>query len=321
MHDASMRKRQVSVVILLAVLALIEVGFYYFDHREPSFEGKSLSEWVLIVHDERPNPEKENARSVVRQLASRSIPMLLRWLREPDKPSLEERISDMKSRIFGWLQTLHIMKMHIMTGYSTRPGHRIIAVLALADLDVEGRRAVIPKLIRMLGDKNHKPDEFSEAAGAAYMALVRMAPESIDPLIGALSNQDFQVWALSAAALGNIGPDAKRAIPVLEKRLNDKDPRIRISTQGIIARVGGDPNKFVPILIHSLEEAKPDDLDYLLDTLSRYKEHGKPAVPILLTILSNTPDSTNPTNGMIRGEVIDALRQIDPEAAARTGAP
>ena len=58
-------------------------------------------------------------------------------------------------------------------------------------------------------------------------------------------------------------------------------------------------------------------MDYSLDILVRYKEHAKAAVPVLVGILNDTPNSTNPTNRIVRDQVINALRQIDPEALAK----
>jgi len=43
------------------------------------------------MNSEKPGPEKEEARAIVRQLGTNSIPLLLRWLREPDRLSLNER--------------------------------------------------------------------------------------------------------------------------------------------------------------------------------------------------------------------------------------
>ncbi len=179
----------------------------------------------------------------------------------------------------------------------------------------------MPVLIRMLGDKKHKPDESSETAGTAFLVLPKMAPDSIAPLIDALASQDVQVWMLAAGALGNIGPDAKAAIPVLEKRLADNDVHTRVGAAETIVKLGGDPDKFIPVVIQSLLEVKRDNMDYSLDILVRYKEHAKAAVPVLLTILSNTPQSSNSTNNALRNGVMNALHEIDPGAAAKAQLP
>jgi HEAT repeat protein len=315
-----MKKRSSAVLIFLAACAVGAAGLYVFHPREPSFEGRRFSQWVLTMNSEKPGPQKEEARAVVRHLGTNSIPLLLRWLREPDTPSLNERFINLKSKAFGWLAAHRIIKPRSITTTGRGPNHRTIAAWALAELDSASKKTVIPALISMLSDKSHEPGGFSELAGKAFIVLPTMAPESIGPLIDALSNQDTQVWALAEGALGNIGPVAKAAIPVLEKRLVDKDPNIRVGAAETIGKLGGDPDEFVPVVIKSLPEVNRDNLDHVLDILVRYKEHAKTAIPVLVAILSNTPESTNTTDIIVRAEVRSALREIDAEAAAKAGA-
>jgi HEAT repeat protein len=146
-----------------------------------------------------------------------------------------------------------------------------------------------------------------------------MAPESIGPLIAALTNNDVQVWALAAGALGKIGPAAKAAIPVLEKWLKDKDHDKRINAADVIGELGGDPREFVPVVIQSLPELNRDGLSYSLDILVRYKEQAKDAVPILKRILANVSTSTNMSDIANRGEIEWTIKQIDSEAASKEG--
>ena len=314
-----MRKRLRILLILLAICAFGAVGYYLLHSSEPSFEGRRLSQWVLVMHSQVPGPEKDEARAIVRQLVTNSIPLLLRWLKEPDRPSLDERIYDSKSKLFGWLAAHHLFKLRSMGMISDGPNHRTIAAWALAELDQASKKAVIPVLISMLGDKKRKQGEISEMAGRAFIVLPMLEPESVGPLIDALSSQDVQVSALAAGALGNIGPPAKAAVPILEQRLQDSDPNIRVSTAEIIGKLGGDPNVFVPVVIHCLSEVDRDNLDYPLNILVRYKEQSKAGVPDLLRILSKTAESTNAVDIMIHAEVLSALQEIAPEAIAKAG--
>jgi hypothetical protein len=80
-----------------------------------------------------------------------------------------------------------------------------------------------------------------------------------------------------------------------------------------------DPHKFLPVVINGLREADYNTLGYQIDILLRFKSEAKPTIPVLLEILTNTPASSNPTNGWIRGDVISAMHEIDPEATAKAG--
>jgi hypothetical protein len=302
-----------NILIVLVACVLGAVWLNAFLSREPSFEGKRLSDWIWTMNGKEAGPEKEKARTIVRILGTNSVPLLLDWLRQEDHPSLTERFDEVRHRVFFWLVGHKIITNRSITSLNDfNPSHSAMAMWALPELDPAYKRTAIPTLIEMLGDKKHKPDEISHEAGAAYMVLKKMAPESIGPLIAALSSQDTQVRTLAAGALAEIGPDAKAAIPILEKGLADKDPSIRASTAIVIGKLGGDPDSFVPVIIQALPEIDRDNLDYFLNALLVYKEHAKAAVPVLVDILHKTDHSTNQSDSWVRGQVMNALQQIDP---------
>lgn len=275
-----------------------------------------MSDWVVVM---RERPQDEKAHKVIRQLGSNSIPLLLDWLRKDDKPTFQGRVAQSKQGMISFLESHRFIEPRPRSlEMDWKSSYRSLGNAVLSELGPEGK-AAIPTLIQMLGDKNHKPDEVSQVAGVAWLILPRMAPESIPPLICALTNQDTQVWCLAAGALGHIGSDAKAAIPFVKEKLKDKDPYVRVGAADIIGKLGGNPDEFVPTLIGTLPEVEWDYLNYALEVLVRYKNNAKPAVPVLLDILNKTPNSTNTTNTIVRSEVLSALREIDPEAAAKVG--
>jgi hypothetical protein len=305
------------VLLLLSVCAFGAVGLYHFLHQEPSFDGRYLSDWIWIMHGKESGPEKEQARAVVRQLGANSIPVLLDWLQQENHPSWTGRFDKVRHNIFFWLVGHKLITNRPITSLRDfNPSHSAMAMWALPELDPATRTNVIPTLIQMLGEKSQKPDEISRGAGGAFIVLSKMAPESIGPLIEALSSHDVQVSELAASALGRIGPDANAAIPMLKKGLQDSDLKIRLCFAAAIGEVGGDPNVFLPVVIQSLPKMQWTDLDYSLEILVRYKEHAKPAIPVLLSILNGIPGSGNPDNIAVRDEVINTIRQIDPNALA-----
>jgi HEAT repeats len=261
-------------------------------------------------------PEKEKAHAVVRMLGTDSIPLLLDWLRQEPRPSMTARFDEVRHHVFFWLVGHKVIASRPITSLpgDFNPSHSAMAMWAMPELGPAGKETAIPILIQMLGDKKRKPDEISHAAGAAFLVLSQMAPESIDPLIVALSNQDSQVRMLAAGALGEIGPAAKSAIPVLEKGLENKDPNMRVGTAEVIGKLGGDPGSFIPAVVQALPEIDRENMDCALSVLLRYKDHANAAVPVLVDILNKTAHSTNKNDFWVRGDIINALRQIDPSA-------
>ena len=146
-----------------------------------------------------------------------------------------------------------------------------------------------------------------------------MSPASIQPLIDALSSHDEQVYALAGGALGCIGADAKAAMPVLEDRLKDKNPTIRAGVAEAIGKLGGNPDMFVPVLARSFREGDWETRSYVLTVLLEFKAHAKIAVPSLIEGLNATTNLTDTTNRYLHEAITAALKEIDPDAAAKVG--
>ena len=85
--------------------------------------------------------------------------------------------------------------------------------------------AAIPALVRGLG---------SGSAGSRFMAtssLGRIRKPAVDPLIAALAHEDPIVRAAAANALGQIGPDARKARRALYETLKDESAIVRKSVE------------------------------------------------------------------------------------------
>jgi hypothetical protein len=272
----------------------------------------------------RAGPDREEARQAVHQLGPKSLPLLLKWLRKDDHPTLKTRFYNLEEATDGWLMNHKILKRH-GTSFPVDPkeSYRTLGLQALEELGPDGR-AAIPVLIQMLGEKDPKTGEMAIEAGSAWLILPRMAPDSVEPLIQALSSRDLYTQVLAAGALAKIGTNATAAIPTFEKWLHDDRLAIRVNACRVLGALGVDPHEFIPVVIADLPRTNIrgtnfDMLDYQLEILTRYKTNAKPVIPILLEMLTNAPDDKDPTNGWIRGDVMGALREIDPTAAAKAG--
>jgi hypothetical protein len=306
-------RKRVRIFAILFFLAIAATSLVWLVPSEPSFDGKPLSSWICTMFYSEEGPKKDAARAVVRRLSVGSVPLLLKWLREEEHPSLVARIDGVRHKVFYWLVNLHVLKNGPISGLPDHdPGHRTEAMWALPELGAAERKEAIPVLIQMLGEKKPKVDEPSDNASLAWYVLSKMDLEAIQPLMDALSSRDWQTWALAAEALGARGDDAKAALPLVAKRLNDPDVRIRISAAESIGKLGGDPVTFIPVVIQSLRE--PDTnwlwLDTKLEMLTHYKGYAQGAVPVLLEISNKMALSTNQDDAANLGSVKNALQKI-----------
>jgi hypothetical protein len=65
----------------------------------------------------------------------------------------------------------------------------------------------------------------------------RRPKDAVRPLILALEDDDPNQRAAAAVTLGNIGQDARQAVPALKKALNDPKVRVRLSAAGALLLV------------------------------------------------------------------------------------
>ena len=80
----------------------------------------------------------------------------------------------------------------------------------------------------------------------------------VERLIKALQDQEWEVRASAALALGNIGGGAGDAVPALIKALQDQDKWVRSRAASALGRIGGGAVDAVPALIQLLQDQSSD---------------------------------------------------------------
>jgi len=144
-------------------------------------------------------------------------------------------------------------------------------------------------------------------------ALGPAAAPVVPALIGLLDYDDPEVRYAAVFALGSLGPVAREALPALIECLGDASERVRWNALASLGDIHEDPDRVVPILIRYLDS--PDDAARLfaLFSLGRYGAAAKPAVPRILSSM------TNNANSGFRSLAARTLKEIDPEAADKAG--
>jgi len=121
--------------------------------------------------------------------------------------------------------------------------------------------------------------------------------------------------AQAANDVGTFGPAARCAAPALLEALKRKDELLCSPAASALARIQADPETAVPALIGSLLDRKGHGQPDVVDALGEYGPRAKAAVPLLVKLLRDRS-----SKDLIRA-VPQALKRIDPEAAARAGGP
>ena len=152
-------------------------------------------------------------------------------------------------------------------------GIRQQAAAELAKLGPKAK-AAIPALGRALDDPN------SKVCNEVALALGPMGKDGVPPLVEFLKskskNREF-----AAKALGEIGPNAKAAIPVLGKLVDDSDEMLQSAATTALHNLG--PEARLPALIGSLRDKNVEMRAKAARALGTMGPEAKSAIPALLT--------------------------------------
>jgi hypothetical protein len=138
---------------------------------------------------------------------------------------------------------------------------------------------------------------------SAVPALMEIADKNI--------SHDSQWYAITALAF--VGMSAKEVIPSLSRWATDADSRVRLYAVNALGEIRAEPDRVVPVLTKALR-----DLDSGVQTdaavaLGKFGSNAKLAAPALVGLLNAQSNSENSR------VITDALKAIDPDAAAKAG--
>lgn len=181
---------------------------------------------------------------------------------------------------------------------SNEPGLRWNAITALGDIG-PAAKAATPDLIADLSD----PD--AQVKLSAERALVKIGKGAVPALVASL--KDEKLHSLVTPILGEIGPDAKDAVPALQGLLQSKDSGAKREAILALAAIGADARQTAPELIKSLSDKQFPNRPAAAFALG--KMGVKEAVPALKEAMA---EKDNP---ILRLASVWALLQIDPSNA------
>ena len=150
-------------------------------------------------------------------------------------------------------------------------------------------------------------------AAVAFHALGAQASNAVPFLIQTYREKigsDSQCGC--AEALGWIGPAASEAIPDLVSAATNSDHTLRWVAVAALAHLHTETKLVLPVLVAALRDPDPVVRKHAVWTLEGLGAEAKLAVP---TLTQSLVDS----NSFMSTDVSNALKAIDPEAAAKAG--
>jgi uncharacterized caspase-like protein len=113
-------------------------------------------------------------------------------------------------------------------------------------------------------------------------------PSAVSILIKALGDSDRWVRISAAVALGQIGPDAKEAVPSLIKALGDSDPGMRYRAAEALGKIGSEAKEAIPALLKALGDNEPEVCIVADSAIAKIVPEVKEAAPTLIKALGDS---------------------------------
>lgn len=291
---------------VLCVISLIAFSgglvWWVLSPREPVHQGKPLSVWLdahsksLYLQEENginTAEEQHGQRAAIRQIGTNAVPYLLKMLLIKD----------------SWIKSSAIRLLTKQSFIRTRPRTDIeYHNMALAGFQALGpiAKPAVPALIDLLNDSY-----FRYGAALCLGTIGPAASVAVPMLIPWLEEEDVALRYSAANALGGIGRATPEAAPALLKHLNDTNEFVRDSVKLALGKLHVGPEIVVPILIQELQTGRRLSRSKIR-ALGAYGVEAKQAVPVLLELYRSTFAD-------LELDIANAIKAIDPEAAAKAG--
>jgi hypothetical protein len=282
-----MRKRiYIALAVLLVILAGV-IAWQVLREREPVYQGKRLSVWLqgYQVWNYQLREDSPGVDAAVRQIGTNALPTLFRMLSAKDSALR--------------LMLVRFAQQHTYTG--TKLSH------------TRDGRLYYRTVRRGIGINPTPSETLNFRAVAGFRALGSDASNAVPKLTEIYKQTPGSGPWGPGAALGAIGPAAGEAIPSLLLNVGNTNAGAREIAVRALGEIHSQSQLVVPVLIAALHDPASEVQRQASLALGRYGEKAKAAVPALLEILKhdrNRVDKLTATN---------ALRQIDPESAAKAG--
>jgi len=221
-HGQVMSKRRKRLALIAC--GIFAVGLTWMllvpREREPSYQGRKLSEWVEFASQSIWTPsgwqvsdaklhEIDQARSALRTIGTNALPPALKWIRYDPSPFRQRIVALAKKRFPSRVSR-----------YFTNPEHRAAQAVAVFEALGADARPAIPELTRLARTSSGEKRSYGCIDSLHYIGS-----EALPNILMLVTNSPpLTRW--SAVSQLRYVPNPEPAVPVLAQCLDDKDSRL-----------------------------------------------------------------------------------------------
>jgi HEAT repeat protein len=266
--------------LILMTIVLCQFAIHSAQAKEPVYDGRPLSDWLLG----RPDEEQQNA---IRQIGTNAIPILLDILGATDK-TVKKVVAKLDNKA---------LRQAVRSGDYDIENLKVLAVNGFGLLGTNAESAV-PQMVKLLNN--------DETSFHAAQSLAEVGPKGFAALTNSLTSQNANVRNSVVFALGQKGGgDPKLVTQLLINALKDEDGGVRANATDFLA--GREPDMAIQALIPMLDDKDPDPRRWAAISLGSYGAAAKSAAPKILSLYTNITDPI----------IFEALKKIDPDTAGK----
>jgi len=292
------RRKRIFIVLAVCVLVGIGVVVFWPGEREPEYNGKKLSEWLIYWGKAQSDQQVWEVENAVRHIGTNSLPYLIKWM-SYEPPAWKEKM-------------LHWKIVNVMPDFLL---HRIFkeeiqsqwVLNALIILALEYNQ-VGDELIRMI-DRNSR---WERAIGAlsslgtnGLVALNKVATNharAAEVRFEAMREIGFMINRSRYRGQADIYE--KLALPDLIRSLDEQEIAYGAAQALGVARVA--PELVVPALTNAMRFSDSSSRVFVTDALGHFREKARGAVPVIIPLLNDSDDR-------VRVAATNAVLRIAPE--------
>lgn len=291
-----MRPQHIIAIAVSAVLVALSLTLV---NREPTYQGRSLTQWIVSYEEQRlsmvrfPQPTGDTPVRAVKAIGTNGIPFLLRWIRDgKTAPRQLFGSGNTKSAQMtrSWVPILrHVGEAVVDSQTINALGRAEIGRAGFQMLGIEASCA-IPQLVGLMNGNEAK------YPGCAAGALAFLGPEAVAPICAALADpkhRDLQGIINATRDMRYLGTDAEPLIPLLCNYLHSPDSTLAAAAASSLGSLKLSSDKSVPALAAALKSSSSDVRLHSSWALQSFGDRAATATPELLDNLTHSDLATS----------------------------